>query len=722
MAHELFYTSAPKGLVPGSQGFCTVAATAGFPPSLMQKVEALSGYRALYPPHDPNADLNPVMFGHVRLSAGGKNYHVLSRICAAGLDYTQRSNKFAHHIVLENHELTTGGPAWLLGQPGFMEQTWDGQVRTLPEGRPVPRGDCEVRVCKAWEALTGDAGWAGVVAESLLTDPERPIYLVFEPGMELLPLLAEALALLPPARRWEATFNTYFAKASQGISCACRGVLTDTTEAKDAERLPNTLVINLAANLGQAHGGPLVERARTGQSSGPQGDRSPPPMARVHAAKQRTESVASEGSGTASRPKGDFASWPSRAGYATAPASQGAPPPLPVKQAIERNRPSSQGGWFLGFAQGTVTGFLLTLGVLTGLYFLGGFTLVKVGAKVEDQPPNPPDQARVAEVREEKIPTPVSVRGKDTPADKIEGKQVKAPETTKPVPDGAANTGSKAAKSNEESKSGSGKSGDLHAKVCAELPVQVDEEKLIASFPGEGSQVKLVCENEFIYEGSRSKLHTTPTRDGQRIEYEVVGALEGRQEFAHLSISSRGVSLKWSPQQNRAVLAARKHLRNGLLEVTGADGAKTYWAMRRPIEEEWNFGLPATTSLTRILAWKDQERPSGRLRLAVPAFSVAAKPISFQPGPVEHESYQRAPDPPLQFSAARDERVFLQDLAVKLGKDQNSIVIDLAVENPDRVEEPARFIWPKIHLDNLVVYTEVSGVRVDVVHFFQKGK
>src|SRR6266404_361273 len=176
MAHELFYTSAPKGLVPGSQGFCTVAATAGFPPSLMQKVEALSGYRAIYPPHDPQADLNPVMFGHVRLSAGGKNYHVLSRICAAGLDYTQRSNKFAHHIVLENHELTTGGPAWLLGQPGFMEQAWDGQVRTLPEGRPVPRGDGEVRICKAWEALTGDAGWAGVVAESLMADSERPVY------------------------------------------------------------------------------------------------------------------------------------------------------------------------------------------------------------------------------------------------------------------------------------------------------------------------------------------------------------------------------------------------------------------------------------------------------------------------------------------------------------------------------------------------------------------
>jgi hypothetical protein len=106
----------------------------------------------------------------------------------------------------------------------------------------------------------------------------------------------------------------------------------------------------------------------------------------------------------------------------------------------------------------------------------------------------------------------------------------------------------------------------------------------------------------------------------------------------------------------------------------------------------------------------------------VPAFSVAAKPISFQPEPVEHESYQRAPDPPLQFPAMRDEHVFLQDLAVKLGKDQNSIVIDLTLENPDRIEEPARFIWPKIHLDSLVVYTEVSGVRVDVVHFFQKGK
>ena len=47
MAWELVYTSAPHGLAEGSRGFCTVAATAGMPASLIPRVEALSGYRPM---------------------------------------------------------------------------------------------------------------------------------------------------------------------------------------------------------------------------------------------------------------------------------------------------------------------------------------------------------------------------------------------------------------------------------------------------------------------------------------------------------------------------------------------------------------------------------------------------------------------------------------------------------------------------------------------------
>jgi hypothetical protein len=90
MSHELFYTSALKGLQPGSRGFCTVAATRGIPATLLEKLESLSGYRPLFPPHDAKAALNPVVHAHLRINVASKTYSVLSRICAAGLDYTDR--------------------------------------------------------------------------------------------------------------------------------------------------------------------------------------------------------------------------------------------------------------------------------------------------------------------------------------------------------------------------------------------------------------------------------------------------------------------------------------------------------------------------------------------------------------------------------------------------------------------------------------------------------
>ena len=81
---------------------------------------------------------------------------------------------------------------------------------------------------------TGDAGWAGVLAESFLADPQRPAFLIFEPGMELLPFFVEALALLPAESRWDVDFSTYFTKLPQGLNCAWRGVLAGSPEAKRA--------------------------------------------------------------------------------------------------------------------------------------------------------------------------------------------------------------------------------------------------------------------------------------------------------------------------------------------------------------------------------------------------------------------------------------------------------------------------------------------------------
>jgi GTPase-associated protein 1, N-terminal domain type 2/GTPase-associated protein 1, middle domain len=265
MSQELHYTSVPRGLKPGSRGFCTVAATPGVSGPLLERLESLSAYQPVYPVHDPAAGRNPLNFMHVKPAIGGKSLSILSRVGPAGLDYSGRTNKYGHHIVLDANERPVGGPAWLLSQPGFMQEVWRGEPRALAQGTLPPQGDRPPSVARAWQALTGDAGWAGVLAEAFLADPRRTAVVLFRPGMELLPLFVEAIALLPPPRRWDVQFSTFFSTLPPGVTCSWRGVIDGSPEADAALRLPGALVINLCRPVGMATGRALVQLARTGE-------------------------------------------------------------------------------------------------------------------------------------------------------------------------------------------------------------------------------------------------------------------------------------------------------------------------------------------------------------------------------------------------------------------------------------------------------------------------
>lgn len=268
MSHELHYTSVPRGLKSGSVGFSTVAQTAGLPAPIADRLEGLSGYRPVYPPGSPSVGLNPAVVSHLKIAIGGHSFDVFSRIAFAGLDYSERGNNYAHHVAIEAHERPDAGPAWLASQARFLDAAWSGEPRVLPTGRAVPQGDRAPAICRAWADRFGDAGWAGVLAEAFLEDPKRPAYVVFEPGRDLLPLMVEALALIPPARRWDVTFSTYFTGQAQGLVCLWRGVLRDSPEHDQARRLPNSLILdpNTAAT---ASGAALVDQARTGIAPAP---------------------------------------------------------------------------------------------------------------------------------------------------------------------------------------------------------------------------------------------------------------------------------------------------------------------------------------------------------------------------------------------------------------------------------------------------------------------
>ncbi|MEQ8848002.1 hypothetical protein [Botrimarina sp.] len=261
MSHELLYTSAQRGLKPGSQGFCTVEATTGMPAPLAQLLESLSGYRHLADPGTPG---NPPAWRHVVATLGGERLHVLSRVADAGHDYSGRSNKLAHHLVLGAGELPPGGPAWLQQQAATHTQEWAGQPRTLPHARPLPQGEPAAGPCEAWRRLTGDAGWGGFLPQRLLGGDARPQTLIVPAGVDPLALAAESLALLPPEQRWRATYNTFHTKLPPSVECLWRFVPDGTPEAATLRKRPDLGALDLCRPLGAAPAGRLVEAAREG--------------------------------------------------------------------------------------------------------------------------------------------------------------------------------------------------------------------------------------------------------------------------------------------------------------------------------------------------------------------------------------------------------------------------------------------------------------------------
>jgi hypothetical protein len=266
VSQEILYTSAPRGIKPGSGGFCTVQSTAGMAKNLVERLESLSGYRHHFASHGSGAPQNPVNYSHLHLTVVGRKYHVLSRICDAGLDYTQRTNKLAHHVVLEPREVrdARGGPAWVLSDNAFSAATWDGEVKALPGSRKKPRtDDCPAGKCRGWARAAKDAGWAGVLAKSA-SRTAAPISVVFAPGTDTLELVREALSLLPPEDRWNVTFSTYFTKLLPGVDCQWRFLIDGSPEATALRRDPHARMIDLCRQLGPPPNDEYVQRARAG--------------------------------------------------------------------------------------------------------------------------------------------------------------------------------------------------------------------------------------------------------------------------------------------------------------------------------------------------------------------------------------------------------------------------------------------------------------------------
>ncbi len=273
MSYEIVYTSVPKGLRTSAGGFCTAAASGGLSAQMIKKLEKLSPYSFYFKLSDSKSDLNPVSYSHTALTIGASTHHVLSKVAFNGADYSGRSNKIAHHFLLESSELLNCGPAYMLSEmnkSGILYSEWKEEPQELPARSLATELNIRVnnkksKKKKAWAEL-GDPGWAGALCRAFRENKKTPAYIVFKPGMDILSLYVESLSVLPESERWNVCFSTYFTSLPPGAQYNWRAVISGTKSAEEVMRSPHATVIDLTKPLGNPVEDEYTEAARSGSS------------------------------------------------------------------------------------------------------------------------------------------------------------------------------------------------------------------------------------------------------------------------------------------------------------------------------------------------------------------------------------------------------------------------------------------------------------------------
>jgi len=258
MAHQLIFTSLPRTLIGGS-GYGIAAHTPNLPKILVEEITRLAGYTEIYTGANPDKTWNPINYFHTKVG----NWHILGRISHAENDYSGRSNYLGQFLVLEPSELAACGPVSLLLHFPFLRK-FEGEARLLLPC-VLPRVALSAsKECHLWTESTGDAGWAGVLADRMRTN--QPAFMLYGKalhGTKSLALLGEALALLPSEEQWGITFCTHQDGFPKANTTRVRLLQEGGPGTRDFRALADCLDLTLEKR-GRAPFGAMTEFARTG--------------------------------------------------------------------------------------------------------------------------------------------------------------------------------------------------------------------------------------------------------------------------------------------------------------------------------------------------------------------------------------------------------------------------------------------------------------------------
>lgn len=199
MPLQLIFTSASRGLVAGRSGYCTVARHRSIPDRLAQLLESLG---------TPHQNPQGATYTFRIIEASNTHWFVLSRFVARGLDYSQRDNRLAHHLIFTAEETS------VLPPPAAIAFRWNGWLTEwtkepswlAEDSRPLALNEATpLRPASAWREFSG----TGAKAAWLVNEVGPATLCLTQPPEEkvLLRLLAESAALLGNSA-WYATFTT----------------------------------------------------------------------------------------------------------------------------------------------------------------------------------------------------------------------------------------------------------------------------------------------------------------------------------------------------------------------------------------------------------------------------------------------------------------------------------------------------------------------------------
>ncbi len=212
MPQQLIYTSAPRGVIAGRSGHCTVARSAAMRDALMLQLEKLSYYQHL----SLSGGQERPIYCCRALDLRGSRYHVLTRIQDAGLDFTGRTNFVAHHLIFTPEEIR------LFASPPVILRAWSGWVNSWAKDPELFENEnwsslASLPTASApaitWQQLTGDAPNGYGLLEVRSGVAFRVDNITDDRVLTLFGESLELLELRDPRRdfrasRWQFTFTT----------------------------------------------------------------------------------------------------------------------------------------------------------------------------------------------------------------------------------------------------------------------------------------------------------------------------------------------------------------------------------------------------------------------------------------------------------------------------------------------------------------------------------